>query len=65
MEFTQKTNLFPYPDLFVFVDRICPVCGSPLSVKRVNGKEFVTCTNNRCNYFENSNLHRTERGETL
>ena len=48
----NKLALFDFPDLFVFVDRICPVCGSPVSVKLVNGVEIETCLNSGCPYVK-------------
>ena len=47
----KKLSLFDYPDILVYVDRFCPECGSPLSVKRANGVEVETCLNQRCSYF--------------
>ena len=48
---TNKLSLFDYPDILVYVDRFCPECGSPLSVKKANGAEVETCLNQRCSYF--------------
>ena len=47
----SKLAYFDYPDFFVFVDRFCPNCGAPVSVKLVNGKEVETCLNPECPYL--------------
>jgi len=54
----SKLAFFDYPDLFVFVDRFCPLCGAPVSVKMVNGKEVKVCLNPECPYLQ------TEEKET-
>ncbi len=52
MKNIQKTTLIPYPELFTLLDRFCPMCGNPVSVKK-NGKlEFEVCTNPKCPYYK-------------
>jgi len=54
----SKLAFFDYPDLFVFVDRFCPLCGTPVSVKVVSGGEVKVCLNPECPYLQ------TEEKET-
>jgi hypothetical protein len=64
MELFNKTALFPYPDLFVFLDRACPECGAPLSYKRVGGKEYAVCTNGNCSFYQEVEGGTTPQGQT-
>ena len=57
----KKLALFDYPDLFIFVDRFCPHCGAPVSVKLVNDMKVETCLNHTCPYVKAEG----EGGETL
>jgi len=48
----SKLALFDYPDFWVFLDRFCPLCGAPVSVKVINGEEVKTCLNPECPYLQ-------------
>ncbi len=52
MKRLNKLAFFDYPDFLVFVDRFCPLCGAPVSVKIVNGMEVETCLNPECPYLQ-------------
>ncbi len=52
MKNIQKTTLIPFPELFTFLDRFCPICGSPVSVKKNGELEFEVCTNLKCPYYK-------------
>ncbi|WP_283401142.1 hypothetical protein [Desulfurobacterium pacificum] len=51
----QKTKIKenPYKDIFVFLDRICPFCGSPIAEREItDGKRILVCTNPLCNFLQ-------------
>jgi len=52
MKNLQKTVFTPYPELFTFLDRFCPMCGSPVSVKRTEKLEALVCTDPKCPYYQ-------------
>jgi len=60
MKTFQKTALTPYLELFTLLDRFCPMCGAPVSVKVVEEIEFEVCTDGRCPYYRPVRL-REER----
>jgi hypothetical protein len=51
MKNLQKTFLSPYLELFTFLDRFCPMCGAPVSVKVVEEVKFEVCTEGKCPYY--------------
>lgn len=52
MRLFQKTVLIPYLELFTLLDRFCPMCGAPLSVKVFKKMEFLACTQVKCPYYQ-------------
>ena len=53
MNFLRKETLIEIPYSFVYVDRICPYCSSPVGLKTTpDGKLKVeVCTNENCPYW--------------
>ncbi len=49
MKNLQKTAFTAYPELFTFLDRFCPMCGSPISMKRVGKLEACDL---KCPYYK-------------
>jgi len=57
----QKIAFTPYPELFTFLDRFCPLCGSPVSVKKVGELEVLVCTDSKCPYYRINEKREPER----
>ncbi|WP_456341692.1 hypothetical protein [Thermovibrio sp.] len=48
----QKTAFIPYPELLTFLDRFCPMCNSPISLKKTGKLEALVCSNPKCPYYQ-------------
>ena len=48
----SKSQIKSFPDKFVLVDRICPFCCYPISVKETPFGTYLMCTNPECSFIK-------------